>query len=451
MATDKTPDVTPQPTPPIKQDEAVKSTPALNTPGLSGILAQHGANVPAISAELVSAGVLPSAQLAEELNRVLGNAGAMAVMASLAAKPSAEKADEKPPVAATSPATTAEPGAKAEDKAAMVKLPSALAVSPGQTRPAYEVAHAAVKKTFAKMGFSAEGKQVKVVDHTAPKMTDTGFDFTATTASKTDTPEAPRTASFDFSAGLQKQTATSALAGDGNITVNPIAEPTTLIHECVHLFQKGEIGTYLYEPMTELIAAMAFDEMVKDGSMTGAYTFAPDYLPWVLFTKNVLAPKLGWKRLVGYYVGEGIVNKDQLGVELGFSPTSAPFKQLIEALTSPANLTDRIPALTKLINAGPTADQKPKSHQTKGAEIGHDADTAGIEHAADECEKRIAVDKKGDETLEQTALRLKSENKTEVIKNMVSRAEGFLVEAKASKPTLVPQIEEMLEMLRAMS
>ncbi|MBL9012937.1 MAG: hypothetical protein JNL83_02105 [Myxococcales bacterium] len=418
-------------------------------------VAKHGTNIPAIGAELVSAGVTPSPQLAEELQRLLGNAGAMQVMSTLSEKKSepdkseTEKPVEKPPVAQSSEVTSSEPSAKPQDKATPVPVPSAIAVSPGQTRPAYEVTYLAVKKTFEKLGFSVEGKGAKVVDLSAPKMTDTGFDFKTTTFSNTTAPEGERTTKFNFSDGLQKQVSQSALANSTEIAMNPIAEPTTLIHETVHRFQVGEIGTYLYEPVTELIAALAFEELAKDGAVTGAYTFAPDYLPWVLFTKNVLAPKLGWKRLVGYYVGQGFTDKDQLAVELGFAPNSPPHKQIMEALTSGLNLSDRIPTLTKLIKDGPSKPaEKPKGHHLPGPAIDGEDKTAPLDGVVGELEKRIAVDAKSGETLDQTAQRLKSENKTDVIQKMIVKAEEFLLEARANHPGLVDEIESTIEMLR---
>ena len=450
MATERTPDkeATPvtDPTPTAKpQAPSVSSS----SPVMAA-LGKHGKNVPAIGAELVSAGVTPSAALAEELQNALGNSDAMAVMSAISArKTETAKPAEKPAVAQASPVTSAEPSAKSEDKTALVPVPSAIAVSPGQTRPAYEVTYAAVKKTFEKLGFAVEGKGAKVVDLSAPTMTATGFDFKTNTFSKTATPEGERTTSFNFSDGLQKQVSQSALANSTEIAMNPIAEPTTLIHETVHRFQVGEIGTYLYEPMTELIAALAFEELAKDGAVTGAYTFAPDYLPWVLFTKNVLAPKLGWKRLVGYYVGQGFSDKDQLAVELGFAPGSPPHKQIMEALTSGLNLSDRIPAITALIKAGPSnAAQKPKAHHQPGPAIDGEDKTAPLDGVCAELEKRIAVDSKPGETLAQTAQRLKTENKTQVIAKMIEKAEAFLVEAKASQPGLVGEIESTLEMLR---
>lgn len=455
MATDRLPDKEPSPGHDAPSPTTKPPTPSVSSGSpVSLALSKHGANIPAISAELVSAGVTPSPQLAEELQRLIGNSGAMEVMSALSAKKKIEtepeKPVEKPPVAQSSEVTSSEPSATPKDKAALVPVPSAIAVTPGQVRPAYEVTHAAVAKTFEKLGFSVTGKQAKVVDLAAPKMTDTGFDFNTTTFSKTDTPEGERTTSFNFGDGLRKQTAESALAANGTITMNPIAEPTTLIHETVHLFQKGEIGTYLYEPMTELIAALAFEELAKDGAVTGAYTFAPDYLPWVLFTKNVLAPKLGWKRLVGYYVGQGITDKTHLAVELGFAPTSKTAKDLFDALGSSANKTDMIPALTEAIQGGAkTPADKPKGHHKAGPEIEGEDTTAALGATADDVVKRIAVDQKEGETLEQTANRLKTENKGEVIAKMISNAEQFLLEAKGSHPKLVPDIEETLRMLRS--
>lgn len=449
MATDRLPEKDPSsssghvdPTPSPKT--APPSSPVMTA------LTKHGTNIPAISAELLTAGVTPTPQLAEELQRALGNAGAMEVMSALSGKKSEpEKPVEKPALAQSSPVTSSEPSSKSEDKTTPVPVPSAIAVSPGQTRPAYEVTYLAVKKAFEKLGFSVEGKGAKVVDLSAPKMTDTGFDFKTTTFSKTTAPEGERTTKFGFADGLTKQTSQSALANSTEIAMNPIAEPTTLIHETVHRFQVGEIGTYLYEPMTELIAALAFEELAKDGAVTGAYTFAPDYLPWVLFTKNVLAPKIGWKRLVGYYVGQGFTDKDQFAVELGFAPNSPPHKQIMEALTSGANLSDRIPALTTLIKDGPSKPaEKPKGHHKAGPAIEGEDKTAPLDGVTAELEKRIAVDSKSGETLEQTAQRLKSENKTTVIQKMIAKAEEFLIEARGSHPALVGEIEATLEMLR---
>jgi len=451
MATDRLPDKEPS-SGHVDSTPAPKTTPSVTSGSpLATALAKHGTNIPAISAELLTAGVTPSSQLAEELQRALGNAGAMEVMSALSVKKTeTEKPVEKPPVAQASPVTSSEPTGKPQDKTAPVPVPSAIAVTPGQTRPAYEVTYLAVKKAFAKLGFSVEGKGAKVVDLAAPTMTDTGFNFKTTTFSKTEAPEGERTTKFNFMEGLSKQTSQSALANSTEIAMNPIAEPTTLIHETVHRFQVGEIGTYLYEPMTELIAALAFEEMAKDGSVTGAYTFAPDYLPWVMFTKDVLAPKLGWKRLVGYYVGQGFSDKDQLAVELGFAPNSPSHKQIMEALTSPANLSDRIPALTKLIKEGPSKPaEKPKGHHQPGPAIDGEDKTAPLGGVVEQLEKRIAVDSKSGETIEQTAQRLKTENKAHVIQTMIAKAEQFLIEAKASHPALVTEIEQTLEMLRA--
>ena len=148
-------------------------------------------------------------------------------------------------------------------------------------------------------------------------------------------------------------------------------------------------------------------------------------------------------------MGQGFQDKDQFGVELGFAPNSPPHKQIMEALTSGANLSDRIPALTTLIKEGPkTPATTPKKHHKAGPEIDGEDKTAPLGGVIEQLEKRIAVDAKSGETLDQTAQRLKSENKTSVIQKMIAKAEEFLIEAKASHPALVGEIESTLEMLR---
>lgn len=426
-------------------------------PKLAPILARHGSNVPAIAAELLDQGLENSPEVLADLTRMLGNDAAMKILAALkpAAPTTPQAPTASPALSNTVTMPAAEPKASAADKQAVLPVPS-----PGgkpQARPAPDVAFDAVAATIEGLGFPAKARRLAVVEHHSPAMTAQGIQYKTSAVDKAGTtPGKDHTDSF--AAGIQKEIALGAQAAadpdnpsGGQIVLHPAADPTTIIHETVHLFQQGQIGTYLYEPMTEILSALAFERLVKEGSTSGTYGYAADYLPWVVFVKEVLAPKLGWSRLFGYYVGQGIKNFGELCAELGFNPNAAAMKVLKEALTSTANRVDLIPEIRASILAGPAAPADvPKAFHKKGGALeSKDVDTSSAVEWEKAFDARIALDHHAGETPAQTVTRLREENKRDVIQQTIARARTYRKEAEVQHPGLLVEIDEVIAMYTA--
>ena len=303
--------------------------------------------------------------------------------------------------------------------------------------PAPAIVFDEVGATLAALGFAASGTRLPIKAHTAPVLTTTGFTFTSSSVGDDGRATSTTTVATDYMEGMGKKHATGALAGSDDVTLNPAGDFTTLIHETVHLYQKGEIGRYLVEPMTEIIAAMTFARLADKGVVTGAYGYAPEYLPWVVFVKEVLAPKLGWPRLFGYYVGQGMKSFDELAAELGFRAIAAPMKALKEAFgTGDATKAE---AQREPITAGPGKNENARPHDRKGGDLTALApDMTSFEAWLPTFGAVLEAERQASETPAQIAMRLATENKRQVIV-------GAIAEARLHRTTADPALHEEID------
>lgn len=429
-------------------------------------IARLDASPDAIARGLREQGIPVSAELIVALNKTIGNSASLRVFTALdEARPETPKAKEDAPV-------TSEPGPLVEQggpepkaspelaKALVSVEPSTIPTSPTKEQtvgtpsggsdggpvlaPAPAVVFEEVGATLSTLGFTASARRMPVKAHTAPKLNSTGFSFTSSTVGDDGKGTSSTSVQTSYGEGMGKIHATGALAGSDDVTLNPAGDFTTLIHETVHLYQKGEVGRYLVEPMTEIIAAMAFVRLADKGIVKGSYNYAPEYLPWVVFVSEVIAPKIGWPRLFGYYVGQGFKNFDELAAELGFRPAAAPMKALKEAFGT-GDVAKAEAQRAKIIS-GAASNETKRGFDKVGAEL--DAPTTGDTHDMSSFEQWLPTfgsviekQKKSGESNAQTASRLALENKREVIVGALAEARQHLTTAD---PSLRTEIEEFI-------
>lgn len=420
-------------------------------PALVQIAQQHGTDAVAIATAINDHHVPIDAALFDALQKTFGNGVSQKVIAEL------QKPKAPPTAVAPTPAPTVEAGA-GEPKASPGIVSAKVQVEPavvqqvaqigGQPQPqnnapalcpAPAVVFAEVKATLEGLGFAASGKALPIVAHHAPAMTDTGFEFknTAVAPDGTETARAP--VKTDYMEGMGKKHATGALAGSDDVTLNPAGDFTTLIHETVHLFQKGEIGRFLVEPMTEIIAAMAFTRLAGKGVVTGAYQYAAEYLPWVNFVKEVVAPKVGWQKLFGYYVGQGMTTFGHFAAGLGFREPAAEMQKLKKALST-GDATEA-EAVREAILTGPAKGKERRGFETVQELPAGDHDMSSFEAWLPTFGAVIDKDKKPGESNAQTAQRLASENKRAVITGAINEAKQH---QKTAAPGLLVEIGEFI-------